>query len=137
MTIMGMIGGAVWGFIPGFLKAKFTVNEIITTLMLNYVAILWNNFWIFDRWSDAGFQMTPCFERMHWLPRLADYAREYPTFSPASPCTWASLSLGRGRGRVVDFQAQPLGLRDQADRRQPRMRRVTPVSTSPATSSWS
>jgi ABC-type uncharacterized transport system permease subunit len=37
------------------LKARFQVNEIITTLMLNYVAILWNNFWIFDRWSDAGF----------------------------------------------------------------------------------
>lgn len=81
MAIMGMIGGAVYGFIPGFLKARFNVNEIITTLMLNYVAVLWNNFWIFDRWSDAGFQMTPMFERTYWLPRLADLAREYPVFS--------------------------------------------------------
>jgi len=77
MVIMGMIGGAIWGFIPGYLKGRFQVNEIITTLMLNYVAILWNNFWIFDRWSDAGFQMTPVFERSAWLPRLADYARDY------------------------------------------------------------
>jgi general nucleoside transport system permease protein len=68
------------GFIPGFLKARFNVNEIITTLMLNYVAILWNNFWIFDRWSDAGFQMTPMFDRVYWLPRLADYAAENPAF---------------------------------------------------------
>jgi simple sugar transport system permease protein len=81
MMIMGMLGGAIYGFIPGVLKARFNVNEIITTLMLNYVAILWNNFWIFDRWSDAGFQMTPAFERTYWLPRLADYAREYPVFS--------------------------------------------------------
>ena len=81
MVIMGMIGGAIWGFFPGYLKAKFQVNEIITTLMLNYVAILWNNFWIFDRWSDAGFQMTPTFVRNSWLPRLSDYAREYPMFS--------------------------------------------------------
>ncbi len=81
MAIMGMIGGALWGFIPGFLKARFNVNEIITTLMLNYVAILWNNFWIFDKWSDAGFQMTPTFDRTAWLPRLADYAREYPVFA--------------------------------------------------------
>lgn len=81
MAIMGLIGGAVYGFIPGFLKARFNVNEIITTLMLNYVAVLWNNFWIFDRWSDAGFQMTPMFERTYWLPRLADLARDYPAFS--------------------------------------------------------
>ncbi|HEX6384254.1 MAG TPA: ABC transporter permease [Anaerolineae bacterium] len=81
MIVMGLLGGALWGFIPGFLKAYFQVNEIITTLMLNYVAILWNNFWIFNKWSDAGFQMTPTFERSAWLPRLADYAREYPLFS--------------------------------------------------------
>ena len=81
MIIMGMLGGAIWGFIPGYLKARFQINEIITTLMLNYVAILWNNFWIFDRWSDGGFQMTPVFERNAWLPRLADYAKEYRAFS--------------------------------------------------------
>ena len=81
MMIMGMLGGAVWGFVPGYLKARFQVNEIITTLMLNYIAILWNNFWIFDKWSDAGFQMTPTFDRTAWLPRLADYAREYRIFS--------------------------------------------------------
>jgi len=81
MMLMGMVGGAVLGFIPGFLKARFNVNEIITTLMLNYVVILWNNFWIFNQWSDAGFQMTPTFDRAAWLPRLADYARDYRIFS--------------------------------------------------------
>lgn len=80
MAIMGMIGGAIWGFFPGYLKAKFQVNEIITTLMLNYIAILWNNFWIFNKWSDAGFQMTPTFDKSAWLPRLTDYAREYAAF---------------------------------------------------------
>ncbi|MBN1669208.1 MAG: ABC transporter permease [Anaerolineales bacterium] len=81
MIVMGMLGGAIWGFIPGFLKARYNVNEIITTLMLNYIAIFWNNFWIFDAWSDAGFQMTPTFPKSAWLPRLADLAREYPVFS--------------------------------------------------------
>lgn len=80
MALMGMVGGAIWGFFPGYLKAKFNVNEIITTLMLNYVAILWNNFWIFNKWSDAGFQMTPTFARSAWLPRVTDYAREYSAF---------------------------------------------------------
>ena len=81
MVIMGLLGGALWGFIPGFLKAKYQVNEIITTLMLNYIAIFWNNFWIFYQWSDAGFQMTPQFDRVAWLPRLADYAKEVPAFA--------------------------------------------------------
>ena len=81
MIVMGLLGGAIWGFIPGFLKARFQVNEIITTLMLNYIAIFWNNFWIFDKWSDAGFQMTPSFDKSAWLPRLADYAREIRAFS--------------------------------------------------------
>jgi len=81
MIVMGLLGGALWGFIPGFLKARYNVNEIITTLMLNYIAIFWNNFWIFDKWSDAGFQMTPQFEHSAWLPRLADYAREIKAFS--------------------------------------------------------
>lgn len=81
MVLMGMLGGALWGFIPGFLKAKYNVNEIITTLMLNYVAIYWNNYWIFGKWSDAGFQMTPMFEKSAWLPRLSDYAKQYPFLS--------------------------------------------------------
>ncbi|MCB0036043.1 MAG: ABC transporter permease [Anaerolineales bacterium] len=81
MLIFGLIGGAIYGFIPGWLKARFNVNEIITTLMLNYVAIQWNNYWIFDRWSEGGFQMTATFERNAWLPRLADYAREIRAFS--------------------------------------------------------
>ena len=81
MMVMGMIGGAIWGFIPGYLKAKYKVNEIIITLMLNYVALFWNNFWIFDKWSDFGFQMTPQFDRVAWLPRLSDLAKEYRFFS--------------------------------------------------------
>jgi simple sugar transport system permease protein len=84
MMIMALIGGAAWGFIPGFLKARFRVNEIITTLMLNYIAILWNNFWIFNKWSDAGFQMTPAFEKSAWLPRLTDYARPFNNFIETS-----------------------------------------------------
>jgi len=97
MMIMGMIGGATLGFIPGFLKARFNVNEIITTLMLNYIVILWNNFWIFNQWSDAGFQMTPTFEKVAWLPRLTDYARPYSNFIETSSMGPFLTSIGLGR----------------------------------------
>jgi ABC-type uncharacterized transport system permease subunit len=35
----GMLAGAVWGFIPGFLKATSGAHEVVTTIMLNFVAI--------------------------------------------------------------------------------------------------
>jgi simple sugar transport system permease protein len=81
MLIAGMVAGAAWGFIPGILKARFNVNEIISTLMLNYIAIAWNDFFIFGVWSEGGFQMSKTFPRNAWLPRLADYARQVPAFS--------------------------------------------------------
>ena len=35
--------GALWGAIPGVLKAYFNVNEVITCIMLNYIALFWVN----------------------------------------------------------------------------------------------
>lgn len=37
--LAGVIGGAIWGFIPGVLKAKTGAHEVITTIMLNYIAL--------------------------------------------------------------------------------------------------
>lgn len=34
----GMIGGAIWGAIPGILKAKFGAHEVINTIMMNFIA---------------------------------------------------------------------------------------------------
>jgi general nucleoside transport system permease protein len=39
MVVAGFVGGAVWGSIPGFLKAKTGAHEVITTIMLNFVAV--------------------------------------------------------------------------------------------------
>jgi general nucleoside transport system permease protein len=92
MALAGMAAGAIWGFIPGFLKAKLNVNEIISTLMLNYIAVAWVNFWIFGVWSEGGFQMSPKFPLTAWLPRLAEYAKEYPAFRGLT--THAGLLIG-------------------------------------------
>ncbi len=80
MIIAGALAGALWGSIPGLLKAYLNVNEIITSLMLNYVAFAWVNFFIFAVWSEGGFQMSPMFPKTAWLPRLADYAESIPAF---------------------------------------------------------
>ena len=58
MLVAGFVMGALWGFIPGVLKARLGVNEIIVTLMLNYIAALWITFWVFGPWSEGGFQQS-------------------------------------------------------------------------------
>lgn len=73
MIIAGFLGGALWGLIPGFLKARFKVNEIITSLMLNYVAILWLEHLYFGPWRDPagrGFPGTAMFPDISWFPRF-------------------------------------------------------------------
>ncbi len=81
MAVAGFLCGALWGFVPGYLKAKLNVNEIITTLMMNYIATSWVLFWVFGAWSEAGFQMSPMFPKTAWLPRLTDYAQSIKAFS--------------------------------------------------------
>jgi ABC-type uncharacterized transport system permease subunit len=81
MILAGMLAGAVWGLIPGFLKARFNVNEIISSLMMNYIAVAWVNFWVFAVWTEGGFQMTRQFPENAWLPKLLNYADKIPIFS--------------------------------------------------------
>jgi simple sugar transport system permease protein len=60
MVASGALCGAFWALIPGILRARFATNEIITSLMLNYVAALILNYLIFDShsyWRDlSGFE---------------------------------------------------------------------------------
>ena len=44
--LAGFFGGAVWGSIPGILKAYFNVNEILSTIMMNAIAIQTMNFFL-------------------------------------------------------------------------------------------
>lgn len=41
--LLATLLGAIWGAIPGALKAYFNVNEVITCIMLNYIALFWVN----------------------------------------------------------------------------------------------
>lgn len=52
MIILGAIGGALWAAIPAFLKTRFNANEILTSLMLVYVATLLLSVLIHGPWRD-------------------------------------------------------------------------------------
>ena len=81
MMAAGVAAGAVWAAVPGFLKIRYRVSEILSSLMLVYVAVQWNTYWIYSPWSDRGFQLTPLFPHSATLPRLSDFANRFPSLS--------------------------------------------------------
>ena len=61
MIAMAIVAGGIWGFIPALLRQKLNTNEIIVTLMMNYIAILILDYLVFGIWKDPasfGFPMT-------------------------------------------------------------------------------
>ncbi|MDR1509821.1 MAG: ABC transporter permease [Synergistaceae bacterium] len=64
MFLASSAAGGIWSAIPGFLKGKWGVNEIISTLMMNYVALCLMDFLLYGAWKDPmsmGFPMTAPF----------------------------------------------------------------------------
>jgi simple sugar transport system permease protein len=47
MIVVGCLAGAFWALILAMLRAHWRVNEIMTTLMFNYIAILWVDFLVY------------------------------------------------------------------------------------------
>jgi general nucleoside transport system permease protein len=74
MVVAALLGGALWGAVPGALRAYLGANETIVTLMLNYVAILFAEWLVHGPWKDPqafGFPGTPRFGEAAALPTLA------------------------------------------------------------------
>ena len=75
MMVLGCFAGGLWGLVPAVLRARWKVNEIITTLMLNYVAILWVDYLVYGAWKDPkgfNFPLTAKFPEAAALPTLGD-----------------------------------------------------------------
>ncbi len=110
MAVAGFVGGAFWGFIPGILKAKLNINEIITTLMLTYVAFQWNNYFVYGPWSERGFGLTPQFPKTAWMPRFTDFAASFPAFRGVTAHMGIFLAIGLCRDLLVCLAVHQVGL---------------------------
>ena len=51
MILSALIAGGLWGFLPGFFKAKWNTNETLFTLMMNYIAIQFTSYCV-ARWEN-------------------------------------------------------------------------------------
>jgi ABC-type uncharacterized transport system permease subunit len=82
MALAGILAGLLYGAIPGFLKARLNINEIITTLMLNYVAYKWLEYFVVvGPWSLGDFESTGRFPVAATWPRLTEYAKSVPVLA--------------------------------------------------------
>ncbi len=82
LFLVGFVAGGLWGFLPAILKVKLGVNEIITTLMLNYIALYLVRWLINGPWkgqSTTGFSYSDKFDRAYWLPTLGTTRLHWPT----------------------------------------------------------
>ncbi len=73
MLIAGIAGGALWSAFAGALRARCSVNETISTLLLNYVAVLLVNFAVYGAWKDPaslGWPATIQFPKGAVVPAL-------------------------------------------------------------------
>jgi ABC-type uncharacterized transport system permease subunit len=76
MIAAGAIGGAALALVPAILRAFFSTNEIITSLMLNYAAALVINYLIFDSqsyWRDTSSPTAKVFPQGKPLPDAASW----------------------------------------------------------------
>lgn len=73
MIAGGMVGGMLWAALPAFLRTRLQVNEILTSLMLTYVAIQLLNYLVIGPWKDPmgfGFPQTRMFTADQMLPHV-------------------------------------------------------------------
>jgi simple sugar transport system permease protein len=75
--LAGAVAGGVWGGIAGFLKARFNANEVIATLMLNVVALLFATYCVNGplHLPSANEGETPLLAKTAWLPTIVPETR--------------------------------------------------------------
>ncbi len=76
----GMAAGALWGAIPGYLKARYNVHEVVVTIMLNYTALHFNNWTILNVFRSADRVKTAQFPhsallKSDWLEAITNGSR--------------------------------------------------------------
>lgn len=55
----GFLAGAFWGAIPGYLKAKVGTNEVVNTIMMNFIAMYFTNYIVMGPLNKPGLASTP------------------------------------------------------------------------------
>jgi ABC-type uncharacterized transport system permease subunit len=78
--VMGFVGGGLWGGLAGVLKTSFRVNEVLSTVMLNFIAIQFMGFLLHGILIDpTELDNSIRIPQTQRLPAASDLARWVPT----------------------------------------------------------
>ena len=117
MILMGIIWGAAYAAIPAILKTKLGVNEILSSLMLNYVAIQLLYYLMRAPWKDPmafGFPQTAMFTSDQTLPMVASGTLVHlgvPIAAAIALTAWGVMTR-----TIVGFQVRSVGASPKAAR---------------------
>lgn len=113
VLLAGGLAGAVWAALPALLKVRLGVSEILTTLLLNYVAIAWVELWVYGPWKgDDGFPYTAFLADQWHLPLLGGRVH-------AGVLIVLALALAMGwalRATVAGYNVRLVGASPEAGR---------------------
>ena len=82
MVLAGALAGGAWAFIPGLLKTKFSISEVITTIMFNYIALQLVGFLVRNPMRDRS-QAEPqsyAIAEQGFMPYLIEKTKLHPGF---------------------------------------------------------
>jgi simple sugar transport system permease protein len=117
MLIMGALGGALWAMIPAICKVRFGANEILTSLMLVYVADLIMDYLVRGPWRDPkgmNFPTTATFDPVANVPSLIEGSRLHAGALVALiVVALAAVMLGR---TIKGFEIRVVGAAPRAAR---------------------
>lgn len=76
--LAAMLAGGLWAFVPGFLKARFRVHEVIVTIMMNYIALHTVNYIINNKLNSGSSKTKMIHEsaslRSDWLETITTHS---------------------------------------------------------------
>lgn len=110
ISIAGILGGMAYAAIPAFLKAKWDVNEILTSLMLTYVATLFLSAMVYGPWKDPmgfNFPQSEMFGDSAILPIMVEGTRLHLGFIVAllvAVAGWVLMTR-----TIIGFQIKVVG----------------------------
>jgi len=111
MVVAGILGGMAWAAIPAFLKTRYNANEILTSLMLTYVALLILSTLVHGPWRDPegyNFPESRLFHDSATLPILWSGTRLHlGALAALLAVAVAWVALAR---TLVGFQIKVIGL---------------------------
>jgi general nucleoside transport system permease protein len=117
MVVAGVLGGMAWASIPAILKTRYNTNEILTSLMLVYIALLILSYLIHGPWRDPEGQNFPESRLFHdaaVLPIILEETRLHVGWLLAL----AVVGLGWliSARHIIGFQIKVIGMAPMAAR---------------------